>query len=242
MKKFLFICSCLFAIITSAQQVNEPFNFPIKPGSKEWPNFKTDDERFKATQIPDSILSNMSTYALVVSCINYPSYIVYITAFDIQTGYSILASNFNGLDECMKRPDAAISLIGIYKIAGEKGFLDQLPYLDERNWTFKISWMEIILSQDNLIKTLDNEERKELLSLANEKFKMKVSSNDYSGYDILTAVFLIGKVLHSLNYNDFESEISRNSSLRNFLINPQFAEEQTINKIFELSKKYLENQ
>ncbi len=241
MKKFLLICCCFFTLLVSAQQINEPFGFPLKPGSKEWPNLKTEKEKFNAMQIPKDMLSNMTTYALTVSCLNYPSYIVYLTSFDIQTGYSVLAVNFNGLSEYIRRPDAAKCLIDIYKIAGEKGFLDQHPHLDELYWTFKISWMEIILAQDELIYTLDNEEKNKLLILAKEKLTMKASSNDYSGYDLMVTTFLMGRVLHSLNYKEFESDFSGNASLRNFLINPQFANGQALERIYQLTVKYLEH-
>jgi len=145
MKKVYFVIGCLFSLMTMAQEMTDPFNFPVQPGTIEWSNLRTEEDRFNALQIPNEILPLMSTTALVVSCLNFPAFGYYGAYDNLQTGFVILATKFNGLRELVKRNDAARCLIDIYQTAGENGFIGQKSNLDERYWTIKFSWIELIL-------------------------------------------------------------------------------------------------
>jgi len=176
MKKLFTFFLCLVSGLLVAQQLNEPFGFPVRPGTKEWPSLKTEQERFSAMQIPIDILYKMSTEAIVATCLNHPTYLIYITSFDIQTGFDILESNFNGLKELENRNDAPKCLINIYQMVGEKGFTSEHKYLDEDTWTFKVAWLELLLAQDKIIQSLNINDKNELLAVTMQKFNMKLSS------------------------------------------------------------------
>jgi len=38
------------------QLINEPYNFPVKPGDPEWSEFETEEERFKEVSNPNNFL------------------------------------------------------------------------------------------------------------------------------------------------------------------------------------------
>jgi hypothetical protein len=238
MKRLVLLLCCFISFIAAAQQINEPFTFPIKPGTKEWGDLKTETDRFRVMQIPDDLLSNMSTHALVGSCLNFPAF-GYITAYNnIQTGYMNLASKFNGLTELLKRNDAGKSLIEYYNIAGNEGFEPIQKELDQQFWTIKLTWIELLLAQDQVISTLEKADIKTLLSIADKKYTMKQLNVAFGNSSQSTAL-LIGRLLHSLNLPDFESEYTQDTSLREFLITSKFTNKLVIDKLIQLNQKYI---
>lgn len=114
-KKLVTIITFLVSITLFSQNIDHTWNYPIKPGTKEWQNLKTPKERINAYNIPDSILYKISTKNLVKSCLNYPDMIVIMHRDDLQSGYNYLKTLFNGFEELEKRPDAGKELIEVYK-------------------------------------------------------------------------------------------------------------------------------
>ena len=240
MKKLLTLCVCLVsAALSFAQQLNEPFGFPIKPGTKEWSSLKTEEERFKAMQIPSDLLPRMTTESLVATCLNHPTFLIYITSFDLQTGYNVLANNFNGIKELENRNDAEKCLVIIYNSVGAKEFNSAQPFIDKNLWTFKIAWIELLLSQDKLIKTLDINEKNNLLSLSMQKFAMKISSEEFSGFDYLSTTLLIARIMKSIGSIEFEFEYNNNESLRKFIETAQAPDSKTFDSIHQLAHAYV---
>lgn len=48
------------------------YEYPIKPGTAEWDALETFSQRLEACRIPQDILTNMSTNALVDAVISFP--------------------------------------------------------------------------------------------------------------------------------------------------------------------------
>ena len=67
--KHLLVLAGLFISIWIQAQV---YDFPVKPGSAMWNNFETHQQMLDACQIPENVLSKMSTEDLVTTCLNYP--------------------------------------------------------------------------------------------------------------------------------------------------------------------------
>ena len=51
---------------------HDAYIYPINGGTPRWQAFTTHDEMLKACQIPEGILSTMSTSGLVETVLNYP--------------------------------------------------------------------------------------------------------------------------------------------------------------------------
>src|SRR5574339_653333 len=86
-----------------SQKISLPYDYPIKPGTDEWKNLRSQDEMIEACQIPAELLKKLTTEALVISCLRYPLY-PQINAYNsIQHGFDRLASKFNGFQELQKR-------------------------------------------------------------------------------------------------------------------------------------------
>lgn len=128
LKKFILTFLCVISLIsnttfTSAAMDNEgsieiPYVFPITPGTTEWEELETIEDKINACQIPDDILRNLSTSALLETISNYPL-AVNLYAYDsLNEGYNKVKEQFNGLAELDRRmkvtPNATASAIETY--------------------------------------------------------------------------------------------------------------------------------
>lgn len=83
------------------------FHYPITPEMDEWKSFQSLDEMIEACQIPDEILSQLSTDKLIDVVLDYPL-AVNLFAYDTpEEGIRHLLSYFNGLQELARRSNAA---------------------------------------------------------------------------------------------------------------------------------------
>jgi hypothetical protein len=72
-------------------------------------------ERVTALQIPDSILTHISTENLVQLCMEYPFYGCYAAVNNTTEGIRSVMSMFNGFSALQKREDSAPSLLSYYE-------------------------------------------------------------------------------------------------------------------------------
>ena len=56
----LMLASCVFRSPDST--ASDAYDFPVKPGTKEWAAFTTHEEMVDACQIPESILHNIDDF------------------------------------------------------------------------------------------------------------------------------------------------------------------------------------
>lgn len=86
--------------------ITVPYEYPIVPGMDEWADFKTLDEMIAACQIPDKVLSRMSTDALVETVVNYPLAINMFAYSNYQSGFDSVMNYCNGFQELYNRTDS----------------------------------------------------------------------------------------------------------------------------------------
>lgn len=121
------------SLVTSCE-ISEPYQYPVVPGMAEWANFKSLQEMSEACQIPDDILSNMTTEALVETVVHYPLYINAFAHDTPQMGLSEVKKYCNGLQELYTRDDAIEKIEAFIK--------EEIPKLDNGR---KGMWAELIL-------------------------------------------------------------------------------------------------
>lgn len=104
----------LVSTVTKQEQimVDEPYVFPIRPGSAEWLSFTSRSEMVDACQIPEDILPRLTTEALLETILTYPMIDEMRMLFadeelkSMEYGFWHIANSFNGLEEFMNREDA----------------------------------------------------------------------------------------------------------------------------------------
>lgn len=95
--------------------INKPYEFPITPDDPEWTDFDKKEDMLKVCQIPEDILKNMTTEALLQTVLNYP-FIADYYAFDCyEDAAKTFSEDFNGFRELYSRKDLTERLLNKYK-------------------------------------------------------------------------------------------------------------------------------
>jgi len=144
------IILCFITLAAACQKasptylITDPFQYPVVPGMEEWTQLGSLQEKAAVCQIPEDILGNMTTQALVETVANYPLWINVMAYEDRQLGLEHVKSYFNGLQELSTRKDA-IEEIETY-IAERLAFSEDDPESEEKSLKiFKTWYLEVIL-------------------------------------------------------------------------------------------------
>jgi len=99
MKKMFVIVNILLIngiLVNSQTAVNDVYDFPVKQGTKEWGQFETIEKRIAALQIPDTVLTTISTEGLLETCLEFPYLTDILFCDNYQLGFNALMAEFNG--------------------------------------------------------------------------------------------------------------------------------------------------
>jgi len=164
MKNLLFVLGCFLSIITTAQEIDKPYDFPAKPGTEQWTKLTSSKQMDEICVVPEEVLNTISTKALLITCLNYPRLIDLFLASDLQTGFNFYSSHFNGLANLLKRPDLSKVLLTTYSEFDYSS--NQIKGYDQKFTSKQIAFFECILAQKEIIKTFEKNNRLQLLSQA----------------------------------------------------------------------------
>ncbi len=197
MKQFLLII--LFSMVgvcTFSQKVSSTdFTYPMKPGDDKWEKMSSVEERIASLQIPENILTEISTERLLDICLDYPYLLDVMFYDDFQKGIEALRSNFNGFNELLSRKD-----LGKFVLAKDKNFPLELDKIKGQNeiekgkFSFQCFVLDLILAQDNVLGSLSSNEEKELLDITIQNMELKTQQTDiFSSMSMLPSYLLYTK-------------------------------------------------
>lgn len=153
---------------SQAYTIDVPYSYPVDTNSPKWSAFRTTKAMREACQIPEDILYNMSTVALLRSILNYPLLQSYFTYNDIgEYGY-VLMDVFNAFPVFFSRDDAWETLMGVYSITN-----------NDENF-FAESDIEFLFLCYKNICGLDDVSEDQFLILNSEKIQERIMSGEYS--------------------------------------------------------------
>ena len=240
-KNSLLIILLLFLFTTANSQViDEPYDFPIKPGMPEWAEL-TQSGRWKALQVPDDILKRLSTKALVETCLNYPLFSdFWLSNSNPKDGISEVMNSFNGFGELFLRQDAFTYLFAQYELRD--------PDWIYESWDayLKFVYPEILLSQYEIIKGMSYEEKILLLKESYSQLEKNMTHNElfiYVIHELPVTLYLMVALLLAINEPDITAEINNSENIT-LLLNTMRIPNQTevlINRIKELVNKAIQN-
>ena len=188
---FLFIVVPIFSF---SQNEKPTWNFPIKPGSKEWLNIPEYEQRFTLLNIPENTLQKISTGELVKSCLSYPAFCLVYTRNDLLSGYNYIRTMFNGFRELETRPDAGKELMKVYAGYIPDGFDLSSSDLEIGRFMFKFNYLELLLAQPGIQNKLNTGDLKELMTMCSQKYKEKKALQKYyGGIGLETTVLIIAR-------------------------------------------------
>lgn len=150
--KIIFIVLSWIACVVSAQTAAEkklPWDYPIKPDTEEWKQFHSKKEMVDACQIPENILSALSTEELTDICLQYPLFYDIFSHINLYQGFDQLFNDFNGIRELFTREDAYKEILIQYQTK-----MQNLSYLEKSVsdaekglFIISISALEVILGR-----------------------------------------------------------------------------------------------
>lgn len=223
MKQYLLIMLfSLVGVCSFGQKVTDAdFTYPIKPGEDKWEKMYSVQERIASLQIPENVLPKISTERLLDICLDYPYLVDVMFYDDFQKGIEVLRSNFNGFDELLNRKD-----LGKYVLAKDKKFpleLDEIKdksEIEKGKFSFQCFVLELILAQDNVLTSLNNNEEKELLDITIQNMELKTNQTDiFSSISMLPAYLLYAK--KALTDSKFKfTDSKQQSAVKEFVNSP----------------------
>lgn len=167
------------------------YDYPVRPGSDEWLELKTHDEKLRVTQLPDDILKNLSTEDLLDVCMDYPLLVDAFLFNSFEEGLDKMCSRFNGFQEFMRRDDNAEVLS---------------KYLERKSQSVKLA------NADKSTSRLDLATEVAIGLLQKESIRMNLSANASSvaeaAINILAANGLFSERMHSSSDNVVKASTS----------------------------------
>lgn len=234
MKKLLLLFGCFISVLSTAQEIDKPYDFPVKPGTEQWAKLTTSKQMDEVCVIPDEVLSALSTKALLITCMNYPRIIDFFLFNNLQSGFNICSNRFSGLVELLKRSDLNQVLLKSYldidiqkKTMG--GYNGNLSHL-------QIGFLELLIAQEKVINMFNEEEKKILLSKVTLNLEQRKTIGE-SLFRQLTTAFVISRLLTSENLNPSEKDSYGNDIFSIFNSSAVLLDTTIINKLLIVSKK-----
>jgi hypothetical protein len=231
MKIYLLLLMCFSASFAQNKLSNEEYIYPITSDKKEWKELKTQKEMLSACQIPAEKLAKMSTKALVKACLDYPMFGDF-TAFNTpQLGFDVMAKGFNGLQEICKRKDAGCELLAVYK----EGPDNWSKYINMRYGILFSNFIELVLSQNSILKNTDKKCKKDIVKIAEEYYRDKKTKPErYSDFGLSPSVLLIARVMDSDSL--LEKEKSEDADIKSFLRDGSLKKIETMDSLVSKAK------
>jgi hypothetical protein len=177
----LLLCVLFFSCKTEEFQENLPWDYPVKPGTEEWKKFTSNEEMVAACQIPDIILTSLSTEDLTELCLRYPLLADVFAFYNLQIGLDKLFSDFNGIRELYKRKKVADELLKRYNLKIQNlSFLDgKASNIEKGSYIISISALEILLTRIDGQDNEDKEILKKILQSLVFGYERKRNYEDY---------------------------------------------------------------
>ncbi len=185
-----------------AQKSEVSWDFPVKPGMEEWKSLKNSYEKINSCQIPNDVLPVLSTEQLVEICLRYPLLLDIMAFNNILDGFEKYKSDFNGFRELIKRKDATSILIQKYKETNPLAINKDWSSFEMIDYAIRISMMELILSDIQMLSKLEHIEKKDLMMEYNlKKIQKNIRIELYQDLGFQTIYLASVKLLESENIN-----------------------------------------
>ena len=190
-KTVLVVLLCALYTAFVYAQSEKKWDYPIKPGTKEWLKLEDNASMVKACQIPEAILKTLSTEELFRIVLDYPL-ISDIYAFnDVNDGIEKLMDDFNGIRELYKRSEVLKLFIEEYISKSERiiSVLDSRVYntVSKGDSIIYLSLLETLSTTKTLLENSSANEKKMLIQALELGYSVKMKRVDlFSGFGFRT--------------------------------------------------------
>lgn len=227
----------------NAQTVTTPYVYPVVPGTPQWKALKTQQEMLNICQVPQDILTNMATDALVTTCMSYPLFETTLIAHGGgQRGLNELLKEFNGLRELIKRKDAGACILMRYQAFDPLGYDSTWSSARQGGFFMTLYNLEVLLSQDSVLSNMSVHERRVILSQTVEKFKLQQQRpKEYTGFTSTNSAFLAGRIMVKEGYEEIMGTDSKSIHLSDHVKLGKPMDKSTVISIFQQAQQLVNN-
>lgn len=187
----------------------DSYNYPIYPGMVGWRVFDSTWKMITTIEIPDDMLKEMSTEALMQGIWEYPFFIEASTvSFSLQHSYEALLPYINIGREFLSRDDAAECLYHRYEIVNP-------IYEDALVLTHSL---EVMLAQDVYLAKYSDEQLKKLIERVYSYDNLRYGENSAIDMGMKQCTwFLIGRILRQANFEPFMDILENDTFMQIFM-------------------------
>lgn len=222
--------------------ITDAYDFPVKPGMPEWSALTSHGEMLAVCQIPEETLKNMATEGLLETILNYPLWVDILAYDNLQAGFDVMVSNFNGLREFLARVDAGKVLLSRYSSSDLTAIGSDWTPEQKGEYAFRLAYVEILLAQESILSNLSKNQLTNLLTEAIDKYQQKLGLPETYGYlSIQSTVLLMGRVLNQIGYAPFNEMVQENEYIQRFLTKGSPIPEADLREITTLAYEFLQN-
>ncbi|MBD5198857.1 MAG: hypothetical protein HDS83_00510 [Bacteroidales bacterium] len=195
--KILSICIAILVVFSSCNSIPEEitpeptkFNFP-----DGWQSITNHEEKIEALQIPENLLSKISTENLVEACMTYPLGPECFFFNDYQFGLARIIENFNGFAELKKHNDAFDKILDHYSKELDK--IVRKVYDNETLTTepLQLFYVEQFIISGYLYPVDQLKDSQKLISLYPIAKKLRESSEKFQSHSSINTLNAMKKVL-----------------------------------------------
>jgi hypothetical protein len=229
----------LFTLSTLAQTKELTWNYPVKPGTEKWNQLGSFTEKLIAFNIPDTILTKMSTENLVKTCLKYPWWMLITSRDNNQAGYDYLKSVFNGFGELENRKDAGNKLLNIYAKMNPGDKLGLNTLIEKGNFCYQFIFIELLISQYQILENLSSSELIQLLQTSLSMFEKK--NNPEFNYSILSkssTCLILNRIIEKNKKEEFNKLCETYPNLMNYTKTGKTDDLKLINQIYDRSNLF----
>ena len=186
---------------TNMERPADSYDYPIYPGMDSWGSLDANWKMIIGVEIPEEMLLEMSTEALVQGIWEYPFFVIISTAFNsLEDGYDSWLYDTNIYQEFLKRDDAADCL---FKFNKSINVIHEDALLQPHS-------LDVVLAHDIYLKKYSTEELKEL--------RANIPADSPLNYGMkYTSWFLIGRILRQAAYEPFMEVLEKDEFMQLFI-------------------------
>lgn len=211
MKKIILFLLITIPIFSFAQNERATWDYPIKPGSEEWKAFENTYQKIESCQIPYEVLKSISTANLIQLCLKYPLFPDLFFSNYLQSSFNRMIEQFNGFKELVKREDAGIILLELYKKMEPTGIDNSWEPQRKGFYTFDFVKIELLLANDDILVNMTPTALEDL-SLRSKyvyKGKEKIISEYGYNFGLASTALVLGKIANKKAKLDYKSDYDK---------------------------------
>ncbi|MBD5380077.1 MAG: hypothetical protein HDR74_09400 [Bacteroides sp.] len=183
---FISIFSACQTSIDELVEESTPSRFCF-PEREDWVYLETNEERYGALQIPENLLTILSSQELAEACMTYPLGSDCLFYNEYQMGIAHVVTHFNGFPELKKQPDAFDKVLDFYnkdlnsiaKITDKEEFLSR---------TFHLYYEEQFIISGYLMPVDQLKNYKKLIDLYHKAEKLRKNNKELCGCTSLNSL------------------------------------------------------